>query len=108
MSVQFERHRVPVWLACFPSTNRAESSVHRISAHSTLALLPTSRVAVIVSLTASTTSTKGLHVRSEIDKEHYPKGRVVTKEEMSQINLRPHEFHGDWNYTIRPNRRRAQ
>ena len=26
----------------------------------------------------------------------------VTDEEMSSINLHPHTFHGDWNYTIKP------
>jgi hypothetical protein len=26
----------------------------------------------------------------------------VTDAQMDQIDLAPHDFHGDWNYTIRP------
>jgi len=26
----------------------------------------------------------------------------VTDEEMEQVNIERHKFHGDWNYTIRP------
>jgi hypothetical protein len=26
----------------------------------------------------------------------------VTHEEMKAVNLQRHNFHGDWNYTIRP------
>ena len=31
-----------------------------------------------------------------------PQGVRVTDEQMQSINLSRHEFHGDWNYTIRP------
>jgi len=27
----------------------------------------------------------------------------VSDDEMARIRLRRHRFHGDWNYTIRPN-----
>jgi len=26
----------------------------------------------------------------------------VTDEEMQSINIEPHKFHGNWNYTVRP------
>jgi hypothetical protein len=29
-------------------------------------------------------------------------GIKVPDSELSQVNLRRHEFHGDWNYTILP------
>ena len=60
-------------------------------------------LAAIVSLIGSTTTTTGLRVRSEIDKRSYPKGVGVSNEQMAQINLKHHDFHGDWNYTIHPN-----
>ena len=44
----------------------------------------------------------GLRIRSEIDRGVYPLGVVITDEQMAQIHLEPHAFHGDWNYTIRP------
>lgn len=41
----------------------------------------------------------------ELDETVYEKGLTVTDEEMAQVNLRSHEFHEDWNYTIIPTRR---
>jgi transposase len=57
---------------------------------------------VIVQLIASTTTKTGLTVRSEIDAKSYPAGIKVTDDELARVNLRCHEFHGDWNYTIHP------
>jgi hypothetical protein len=56
----------------------------------------------IVNLIASTTSTKGLTVRAALDEQEYPTGRKVTKKELATINCTPADFHGEWNYTIRP------
>ena len=67
---------------------------------------PLASLAAIVSLIASTTTRSGLRVRSEIDRGHYPKGVGVTDEQMAQIKLKRHSFHGDWNYTIRARRER--
>ena len=61
--------------------------------------------ATIVKLIASTTTATGLKVYCELDKQPYEKGVKVTDEQMDQINIKRHEFHGDWNYTIRPKRR---
>jgi hypothetical protein len=63
---------------------------------------PLFSLAAIVSLIGSTTTESGLRVRSEIDQSRYPKGIVVTDEQMATLNLKPHSFHGDWNYTICP------
>jgi indole-3-glycerol phosphate synthase len=59
-------------------------------------------LAVVVSLIGTTTSTAGLRVRSEIDKARYPDGVKVSDAQMASVLLEPHEFQGDWNYTIRP------
>lgn len=56
----------------------------------------------IVSLIAATQSTSGLQVRCALDENRYEKGRKVSDEEMASVNLQPHEFHGEWNYTILP------
>jgi hypothetical protein len=63
---------------------------------------PLVSLAATVNLIAATTTQAGLRVRSEIDKRRYPKAVKVTDEQMAQIELIPHDFHGDWNYTIRP------
>ena len=64
-------------------------------------------LATIVSLIGTTTTTSGLRVRSEIDKRSYPKGVTITDEQMQQLHLKRHEFHGDWNYTIHPRKAHA-
>jgi hypothetical protein len=56
----------------------------------------------IVQLIARTTTTKGLKVTCRLDRRKYPTGRKVTDEEMKRVNLERSTFHGDWNYTIRP------
>jgi hypothetical protein len=58
---------------------------------------------VIVQLISATTTKTGLQVCCEIDASLYPKGVQVTKQQMQAINLKPAEFHGEWNYTIAPN-----
>jgi hypothetical protein len=61
----------------------------------------------IVKLIARTTTAKGLKVTCRLDRRKYPTGRKVTDEEMRQVNLERHKFHGDWNYTIRPHSERT-
>ncbi len=56
----------------------------------------------IVRLIARTTTAKGLKVTCRLDRRKYPTGRKVTDEEMKRVNLQRNKFHGDWNYTIRP------
>jgi len=61
---------------------------------------------VIVNLIASTTTTTGLKVRCELDPNQYLTGRKITNQELASVNIWPDDFHGEWNYEIRP--RRAQ
>ena len=57
---------------------------------------------VIVNLIARTTTRSGLTVRTELDPAAYPKGLAVSDADMAAINIERNEFHGDWNYCIRP------
>ncbi|ASJ76744.1 ISAzo13 family transposase [Granulosicoccus antarcticus] len=56
----------------------------------------------VIELIGATKTEQGLEVRCELDTNTYEKGRKVTDEEMESINLHPHKFHGEWNYTIKP------
>ncbi len=56
----------------------------------------------IVQLIAATTTRTGLSVKSEIDNATYPAGVKVSDADMANINITPHEFHAEWNYTITP------
>ena len=57
---------------------------------------------VIVNLISATTTSTGLEVRCELDANTYPKGVTVPDAEMAALNIECAEFHGKWNYTIRP------
>jgi hypothetical protein len=67
---------------------------------------PLVSLAVIVNLIGSTRTAAGLRVRCELDRGAYPKGEAVSTAKMALLKLVPHRFHGDWNYTIHPMRRR--
>jgi hypothetical protein len=68
---------------------------------------PLVSLAVIVNLIGATRTATGLRVRCELDRGTYPKGQDVTDAQMATLNLVPHRFHGDWNYTIHPQHRRT-
>jgi Rhodopirellula transposase DDE domain len=59
---------------------------------------------VIVQLIGATTTDTGLKVCCEIDASLYPKGVKISDEEMLALNIERHTFHGEWNYTIKPQR----
>jgi hypothetical protein len=58
----------------------------------------------IVNLIASTRTRAGLQVKAALDANRYPTKIKVSDSEFATIRLQRHEFHGDWNYTITPNR----
>lgn len=87
-----------------PGTSKWNKIEHRLFSHIAMNWRgqPLVSLTVIVSLIASTTTTTGLRVRSEIDQNEYPKGVTITPKQMATLNLERHDFHGDWNYTIHP------
>lgn len=63
---------------------------------------------VIVNLISATTTKTGLKVVCRLDDNEYPKGRRISDKELAEVNLHPDEFHGEWNYTIRPSDPKSQ
>jgi len=63
---------------------------------------PLTTYEVMVELIGSTTTSTGLKVHAEHDTGSYPKGIEVSDEELAAVPLKPHKFHGEWNYTITP------
>lgn len=57
---------------------------------------------VIVQLIAATSNRKGLRVHAELDPAIYPAGTKVSDEEMAKLRIELAEFHGEWNYSLRP------
>ena len=56
----------------------------------------------IVSLISNTTNRGGLVVRARLDRRSYPIGKRVSEAEFHALKIERDEFHGDWNYVIRP------
>lgn len=56
----------------------------------------------VVKLIQATKTTKGLKVRAVLDSAKYPAGEVPDDEETRALNIHRSPWHGDWNYTIRP------
>jgi hypothetical protein len=69
---------------------------------------PLISLAVIVSLIGSTTTENGLKVDCVVDEWEYERGVEVSDEEFNSIVIRPHKFHGEWNYTISPQKKSVQ
>ncbi len=90
-----------------PGTSKWNMIEHRLFSHLEMNWRgkPLVSLAAIVSLIGSTRTDAGLRVRSEIDRGKYPMGVAVTDAQMARITLLPHAFHGEWNYTVRPNQR---
>ena len=91
------------FLTCFCSTqwNKIE---HRLFSFITMnwKAQPLISYRVIVDLISATTTKTGLTVRCELDSNAYPKGVVVSDQEIAEINITRDAFHGEWNYTISP------
>ena len=68
---------------------------------------PLVSIQVAVNLIAATRTTKGLIVKAALDEGKYETGISVTDEQMAKLNLKPAQFHGEWNYTITPHRKKS-
>lgn len=56
----------------------------------------------VISLISNTTNRGGLVVRARLDRRAYPIGKKVTAKELREFNIEQADFHGDWNYVIKP------
>jgi hypothetical protein len=61
-------------------------------------------LATIVNLISHTTTREGLTVRCAVDDTKYEKGIKISDEELKAVGVNKHNFHGEWNYTIKNNR----
>ena len=87
-----------------PGTSKWNRIEHRLFSHITMNWRGKPLVSheVIVKLIAATTTRTGLTVQAALDTDPYPKGIKITDADMQTLNIAPHDFHGDWNYTIHP------
>lgn len=85
-----------------PGTSKWNKIEHRLFSHISMNWRGRPLVSheVVVNLIAATKTAKGLKVKAKLDRNKYPTKVEVSKEQMQQVNLLPHKFHGEWNYTI--------
>jgi transposase len=87
-----------------PGTSKWNKIEHRLFSHITMNWRgrPLSSHEVIVQTIAATTTRTGLRVRAELDDSPYETGVKVSDRQMGALPLTRHDWHGDWNYTLRP------
>lgn len=87
-----------------PGTSKWNKIEHRLFSHISMNWRGRPLVSheVIVNLIAATTTKEGLRVHAERDLSDYPLGNSVSDRALAEVDVRPHEFHGEWNYTIAP------
>ena len=87
-----------------PGTSKWNRIEHRLFSHITMNWRgrPLTSHEVIVNTIAATTTRTGLTVRAELDPGSYDTGVKVSDEQMAGLPLDRHDWHGDWNYTLRP------
>jgi DDE family transposase len=89
-----------------PGTSKWNKIEHRLFSHITMNWRgrPLISHEVILRLIGATTTRTGLQVHAELDRGVYPTHVKVSDRELDAVHLTPHEFHGEWNYTISPSR----
>lgn len=87
-----------------PGTSKWNKIEHRLFCHITHNWrgVPLETHEVVVNLVSSTRTSEGLEVHCWLDDRQYAKGRKISDEEMQTIRIKRNDFHGDWNYEIRP------
>ena len=87
-----------------PGTSKWNKIEHRLFSHITMNWRgrPLTSHEVVVNSIAATVTRTGLTVHAELDPASYPAGEKVTDAETDALPLTRHDWHGDWNYTLRP------
>jgi transposase len=87
-----------------PGTSTWHKIAHRLCSHISMNWRGRPLVSheVIVELIGATTTRTGLQVQAEFDTGTYPTKIKVSNHEMAALQMTPHPFHGEWNYTIMP------
>ena len=87
-----------------PGTSKWNKIEHRLFSYITMNWRgrPLIDYRTVVNLIAATTTKTGLIVKVRLDWKKYQKGVKISADEIKKLNIQPHPFHGEWNYTIRP------
>ena len=85
-----------------PGTSKWNKIEHRLFCHITQNWRgkPLRTFEAIVDLIGNTSTAAGLRVKAKLDSRKYPTGVQITKAQIKNLDLRPHSFHGEWNYRL--------
>lgn len=87
-----------------PGTSKWNKIEHRMFSFITMnwRARPLISYETIVKLIGNTSTRKGLKIKAKLNQKTYPTGVEVPDSQMAGLNLKPKEFHGDWNYSLLP------
>lgn len=87
-----------------PGTSKWNKVEHRLFSFITMNWRgrPLRTYETVINLIGNTTNQGGLVVYARLDRRRYATGKKLTAEQLRAIKIERHDFHGDWNYTLRP------
>ncbi len=85
-----------------PGTSKWNKIEHRMFSFITMNWRgkPLTTLRTIIELISATSTSTGLTIQADYDPNWYPKGVKISDRELAALPLDPHDFHGEWNYTI--------
>jgi hypothetical protein len=114
------RGRVRLWKVCLqrfadragldvtvchypPGTSKWNKVEHRLFSYISMNWRgqPLTTYTTVIELIGHTKTKTGLRVSAKLDRQQYATKIEVPDEQIEQVQLQPHGFHPDWNYTIR-------
>jgi hypothetical protein len=94
---------IPITVCHYPpGTSKWNRIEHRMFSFITMNWRgrPLTSVRTIIELISATTTDTGLSIQAGYDPGWYPKGIKITDSQLAAVPLQPHDWHGEWNYTI--------
>src|SRR5262249_29514867 len=87
-----------------PATSKWNTIEHRLFSFISInwRATPLTSMEVVLELISHTTTQEGLVVTACKDSHTYPTGRKASDEELAALTIVKDAFHGEWNYTIKP------
>ena len=85
-----------------PGTSKWDRIEHRMFSFITMNWRgrPLTSLRTIIELISATATSTGLTIQAAYDPTVYPKGVQITDQQLAAVPLHPHDWHGEWNYTI--------
>jgi hypothetical protein len=87
-----------------PGTSKWNKIEHRMFCHITQNWRgrPLLSRKVVVNLIGNTTTADGLRIQAKLDENTYQAGIKVSDQELAELAIEREDFHGEWNYKIKP------